>query len=187
LNSIEKIKKKRHFKIQEKGKTNFGLVQPSSARPAARVRPLHLTGGSRLSAPVHARTLSLPLSLCPVGPTYRRQLPLCARPTLSMSRGPRPSVPRVVHPAPFLSLSVSWASLVSSIFPATAADPHPRARREDRPHRLPMRHSSFLSPACTRSLSPVSFRTRSPSLALCHRRSCSPEIHVRCSSHPACQ
>jgi hypothetical protein len=61
--------------------------------------------------------------------------------------------------------SVPWASPVSSAFPANRPDPRAHACREDQPCRLPMRPSSFLSPAHTRSLSPASFRPRSPSLA----------------------
>jgi hypothetical protein len=91
----------------------------------------------------------------------------------------------------YLSLSlylvVSWASLVSSVFPTTTADSRLRARLEDHPHHSLTCPSSFFSPARTRSASPASFHPRSPSLVLCHRRPWSPEILTRRAGHPALQ
>jgi hypothetical protein len=84
-----------------------------------------------------------------------------------------------------LSLYALWDPLVSSVFPATAADPRLCTCRGDHPHRSPMRPSSFLNLARTRSLSPASFRTLSPSLALCRRRPGSPEIRGHATSRPA--
>jgi hypothetical protein len=140
LNSLVKIKKNISKFRKKENSISAHPAQSGPARP--HVRPLRLTGGSCLSVPARARTLYLPLSLCPVGPTCRHQLPSRARPTLSLFRGPRLSAPRTVHPRP-LSLAAPWASLVSSIFPATVADPHPRARRGDRPRRSPTRPAPF--------------------------------------------
>jgi hypothetical protein len=73
--------------------------------------PLPLTGGVDLSAlfPSCARAHSLSV--------------LQARLVSATNRSPVCS----------LSLAVQWESLVSSVFPATAADPRPRVRRGDRP------------------------------------------------------
>jgi hypothetical protein len=126
------------------------------------------------------RKLALSPSLCPVGPICRRRFPRMCAPTLSLCCGPASLAPRTVSPlALSLSLAARWACPVSFVFPATATDPRPRICRGDRPGRLPMHPSSLLNPVRTRSLSPASFRTSSPSLALYHRHSHSSEIHDR--------
>jgi hypothetical protein len=133
-----------------------------------------------------ARTLSPPF-LCPVGLAYRHRLPSPEHPD---------------------SLSVPWAQLVSApsrslralVSSRCAVGPPyqlrlPReppwtsahARREPRPRRLPMRPSSLLSTARTRSLSPASFHASSLSRALCPCRSRSPETHTRRTGRPARQ
>jgi hypothetical protein len=61
------------------------------------------------------------------------------------------------------------------------------ARRGPQPCRLPMHPSSLLSTANTRTRSPASFRASSPSLALCSRRSASPEFRARRAHRPARQ
>jgi hypothetical protein len=133
--------------------------------------------------PVSASSRPLALSPCVSAKSPRARAPL----SLSLSHGPHPSAPRTVHPAPSLSLSARWASPINTVFPATVADPRPHARKKDWPRRLPTCPSSFLSPACTRSLFPTSFRPRSPSLALCRRRQCSLVIRARCVGRPAHQ
>jgi hypothetical protein len=126
LNSLEKIKKKSISKFKKKA-NSAQAAQPSPARP--RARPLRLTGGFHLSAAARARTLLLPLSLCWVRSTCRCQLLLCAPRPLSVLWARLVSV---VHrsSARSLSLAATWGPPVSSIFPATAVDPRPRARRE---------------------------------------------------------
>jgi hypothetical protein len=114
-----------------------------------RARHRLLIGGPHLS--VSRLALLHTLSLCPAGPTCRRQLPSARAPLSLCTAGPALQQHELFTLA--LSLSSPSASLVSSVFPATADDPRPRARREDRPRRLPTRTSSFLSPARTRSLS----------------------------------
>jgi hypothetical protein len=59
------------------------------------------------------------------------------------------------------------------------------AYREPRPCRLPTHPSSLLSTAHTRTLSPASLRTSSPTLALCFRLSRSPEFRAHCASYLA--
>jgi hypothetical protein len=144
LNSIEKIKRKDISKFRKIEK----LIRPKQPNPAqlgrACARLLHLTGGSHLSAPAHARTLSLPFSLCLVGPTCRCQSPSRARSTLSVSRALSINVANC-SPTPSLALSLSLChgAPVSYVFPATAADPRPCAHREDIPHRPPTRPAPF--------------------------------------------
>jgi hypothetical protein len=86
LNSIEKIKRKAFGNSRKIGKPNSAhLAQSSPARP--RVRPLHLTGETRLSAsatPALARALSPSpsaggASLSAPIPSFARPLPLAAR------------------------------------------------------------------------------------------------------------
>jgi hypothetical protein len=146
-------------------------VLPVSDDLRPRTLSLPLPGGADLSVPFLSRARTHSLS------TLRAFL------VSTMNRSATRS----------LCLAARWASPVSSVFPATAADPRSRVRRGDHPRRLPTRPSSLLSPAHTRSLSPASFRTRSLSRALpsplalagdpqsCYRPSSPPET---ARSHP---
>jgi hypothetical protein len=104
---MKKENRKGIRKSREKEKEK--AAQPG--RAPARLPPL--TGGPRLSATVlpHARPLSL--ARCPVGPICRRQLlhPLAL--SLSVSRA-RSACRRAIAPRSLFSLSVPWASPVSS-------------------------------------------------------------------------
>ena len=68
---------------KEKRKQPSGPTKPSQA-----VRPRRLTGGFHLSTAVSLRLRSLSLSLCPVGPLYRHQLPSPTCHFPSLPRGP---------------------------------------------------------------------------------------------------
>ena len=134
----------------------------SNSAQLGRPRPLRLTGESHLSAMAafaHSLAPLLPLS---GGANLSASFPSRARaPPLSTLRA------RIVNvvdrsPARSLSLAMRWASPVSSVFPTTDADPRPQVRHGDHPRCLPTRTCSLLNPAHTRSLSPTSFRTRSP-------------------------
>jgi hypothetical protein len=92
LNSIEKIKRKDISKFRKMKKPNS--AHSAQIGPASHARASALP--NRWVPPVSARALSLPLSLCPVGPACRHQLPSHACPALSLSRGPRLSVSRTV-------------------------------------------------------------------------------------------
>jgi hypothetical protein len=130
------------------------------------------------------RPLSLPL---PGGADLSTPFPSRARAhSLSALRACHVSATNR-SPARSLSLAARWASPVSSVFNATTADPHLRLHRGDHSHHLPTRPSSLLNPVSTRSLSPASFRTRSPSLALYPCRSRSLEIRDRAPDRPARQ
>jgi hypothetical protein len=163
--------------------------RPSSAQPGrAPVRLHRLTGGRHLSAKVSAPARSLPPSLYLVGPGCRCRFLRPHAPLPSLPCGP--ALPGV-DPLPralALSLAAPWASYVSFAFPVPAVDQRTRtrARRQDpRPRRPPSRHSSFLSTPRTRTHSPISFHAAPLSLALCPRRSTSPETHAHLSDHPA--
>jgi hypothetical protein len=74
---------------------------------------------------------------------FTRALPL------SLSRGPESLVAEPLPRAPLSSLSVPWACLVSSAFPALAVDRRVRTRarrRVSQPQRLPTRQAPFLEP-----------------------------------------
>jgi hypothetical protein len=118
---------------------------------------LPLLGGANLSA--QTSLARAPPSLYVAGPPHQRCEPFV----------------RALARSHFM-----WASLVSSIFPATAADPHLRTHCGDRTCRLPMRPSSFLSPAHVAC-------PRLPSLALYRRRLCSPKILACCAGRLARQ
>jgi hypothetical protein len=112
-----------------------------------------------VSATSHARTLSLPL---PTGVDLSAPTSL-ARASISLCVAGPPRQRREPYArALALSLAAPWGPFVSSVFPATAADPRSRTRRGDRPRRSLTHPSSFLSPP-PHSLSPVSFRPLSPS------------------------
>jgi hypothetical protein len=130
--------------------------------------------------------LSLPLSLYLVGSICRRCFPRVRAPSLSLCCGPISLAPRIVRSRTH-SLVARWVSPISSVFPATAANPRPRVCRGDRPCHLPMRPISHLNLARTRCFSPALFRTLSPSLALCHHRSRSLEICGHTVGRPARQ
>jgi hypothetical protein len=95
-------------------------------------------------------SLSRPPSLarCPVDPTCRRQFPSPVRSlslSLSVSRARFASAEPLPRASPFLS--VPWACLVSSTFPAPAVDRRmrTRARRQvSRPRCPPTRPAPFL-------------------------------------------
>jgi hypothetical protein len=113
--------------------------------------PLGALSGPHLSATACVLALSLPLSLCPVGPICRRRFPCAHTPTLSVLRARLISV---MDRSPARSISARWASPVSFVFPATAADPRPHAHRGGCPCRSPTRPSSFLAPLAP-ALSPL--------------------------------
>jgi hypothetical protein len=132
----------------------------------------------------HTLPLSLPL---PDGADLSASFPSRASAhSLSVLRA---CLVSATNPSPSRSLShaMHWASPVNSVFPTTDADPRPQVRHGDHPRCLPTRTCSLLNPAHTRSLSPTSFRTRSPYLMLCPRRSRSPEIHDHAAGRPAGQ
>jgi hypothetical protein len=148
---------------------------PGSAQPGrAHARPRHRSA----AVPFPARLL-LP-SLCPVGPGCRRQLPPPSRPSsLSASRA-HFARHQVVAPACPLSLSLHRGT------PCQLRLPRARTRaRSPKSSAMTPAHvpSSFLSLALTRS--PVPFRTAPPSLALCPRRSASPETRAHRAGHLA--
>jgi hypothetical protein len=109
----------------------------------------------------------IPLPLCLMGPPRQRiePLPPCDRP-LSLRRGTTLLAPSSPRPR--------WTN--------TRALAH--ACQDLRPRRPPTHPSSFLSTTRARTRSPVPFRTASPSLALCPRRSASPETLARRASRP---
>jgi hypothetical protein len=111
-----------------------------------------------------------PLPLCLAGPPCQcaKPLPPCAH-SLSLRRGTALSAPPSPRP------------------PWTSTRALTRACRDPRPRRLPTHPSSFLSTARARTRSPVPFRTASPSLALCPRRSTSPVNRACRASRPARQ
>jgi hypothetical protein len=136
-----------------------------------RVRP----SSNRRTPPVGAVPFArshaspFPLSLCSVGPTCRCHFLSHAPHTLSVQRTPPVSAVNHSLCALPLSLVAPWSPYqlrLTSKPPLTSA----QARREPQPRRLPTCPSSLLSLARTCSLSPASFRPRSPSLALCYRR-----------------
>jgi hypothetical protein len=173
------------LEIRGKRKSEFNLAIP--AQPGrTRVRPLRLTGGSHLTATTRIHTLSLPLSLYLVRPICRRRFPRARPLSLSLSALWARLISAVDHsPAHSLSLSLSIAvplgPHVSSVFPTTTSDPRSRTHRGDHPRRPPTRPSSLLGPARTRSLPFLISHT----LALCHRRPCSPQIHDHAIGRPA--
>jgi hypothetical protein len=131
--------------------------------------------------------LSLSPSLCPVGPGCRHRLPSLARRFLYLPRGPTSSAHRAVPSVRPLPLAAAWDRPVSFAFPAPRHGPkrvHSRTHAEIPGHvARPRTPSSFLSTARTRTRSPVPFRASSLSLALCPRRSTSPETHARRAGH----
>jgi hypothetical protein len=126
-------------------------VPPASNSPRlhALAPSLPLPGGADLLA---STSLACALSLCSVGPHCQ-----CCGP--------------FAHKLA-LSLPALWGSLVSSVFPATTADPRRRARRGDHPRRSLTCPRSFLSPARTRSLRCLI----SPTLTLSHVLSSPPML-----------
>jgi hypothetical protein len=160
LNSIEKIKIKAF--------RNSGKIEKSHFGPASRARLLSLIGGSRLSALARARALSLPISLCPVGPVYRRQFPLPARPLslcpVGLAR--QRCEPFYLRPC---SLSLRCRAPCQLCLPRKPPWTSVHTRQQLQPRRLPTCLSSLLSTAYTRSLFPASFHTRPLSLTLCRR------------------
>jgi hypothetical protein len=140
----------------------------------------------RLSAPSRARMSQLPLSLCPVGPICRCRFSSGARPVHYLSRGPRPSAP---SPVPLTHAPVTLCRGPAMLAPPSLQPSltHAHTHREVRSCCQPTCPSSFLSPACTRSLPPATFRPHSPSLALCHRRQSSPVTNARRAGYPVHQ
>ena len=116
------------------------------------MRPRRRTGEPRLSA------AALSPALCPLGPTCRRQFPSLARsPSLSVSWARAASRRAITLVHPFLSLSASWASPVSSSPSVLAVDQRvrPRARRRvSRPRRHPCTSAPFLEPRQCPALAP---------------------------------
>jgi hypothetical protein len=166
LNSLEKIKRKAFQNLGKKEKSNSAQFSPTQPSQAARAYPLCL------SATAH------PCSLSPFawwGRSVDAGFPhACAPLSLSLSLSLSALRARLVSvvnrsPSRSLSLAAPWAT-VSSVFPATTADPCPRARRGDRPRRMPTRLSSYLSTARTRSLCPASFHPLSCSVVAARAR-----------------
>jgi hypothetical protein len=160
---------KKELEIQKKkGKTilaQFDPVWPSPGRQRARPLPDRRPPPVSVSPASCARAPFLPL---PGGADLSAPVPLTCVPSLSLSLslhcGPASSASLHIHST--CRASAPWASSVSPVLPATAANTRAHARREVRPRRLPTRPSSFLSPARPRSLSPASFRPCSSSVAL---------------------
>jgi hypothetical protein len=75
-NPIEKEIEK-ELENPEKKKRRKEPSRPT--KPSQAARPRRLTGGLRLSTAVFPRACPPSLALCPVGPTYRRQVPSPAR------------------------------------------------------------------------------------------------------------
>jgi hypothetical protein len=159
LNSIEKIKRKYISKFKKKE----NKFRPSSAQLA---RPRSLSPSARWGRSVDSSCLRprSPLSLSAMW--ARLVSARCLR-------------PRACAFAP-------WAHPVSLVFSATAVDQRAHMMRSSAtsPAHSPQ---LLLSPANSRSLSPASFCPRSPSLALCRRRICSPKIHAHRVVRPARQ
>jgi hypothetical protein len=130
-------------------------VGPTSQRRLASTHELSLPPSVRWGQSVGAVSLTCvrPLFLCTAGLPRQRHKPFA-------------------H-ALALSLATWWASPVSSVFPATAADPRSRVHSGDRPRHLPTRPSSLLNPAHTQSLSLPHFTNARPlsrsAIAACAR------------------
>jgi hypothetical protein len=164
--------------------------RPSLAQPGhALARPRRPTGGLHLSAAVPFSARSLSSSLYPVGPGCRRQLPPPSRPSSLSASQARFAKHRVVAPARPLSLAASWDPCQLHL-PRAHRGParaHSRTFAESSATSLAHAPSSFLSPAHARTRSPVPIHTASPSLALCPRRSASPETRAHRAGHLARQ
>jgi hypothetical protein len=122
--------------------------QPSRpTKPSKAARPRRLTGGPRQSEAVLPRARPPSLALYSVGLTCRRQFP---SPVCSLSVSwTRFASAEPLPPLVLFSLSVSWACLVSSAFPALVVDWRVRIRarrRVSRPRRPPTRPTPFLEP-----------------------------------------
>jgi hypothetical protein len=104
---------------------------------------------------------------------------------LSPSAQRAPPVSAVTRSRRTLSLVAPWDPLSATPSPRTTANQRARTPRTPTTSHA---HApiSLLSPARTRSLSPVSFRPLSPSLALCRRQS-SPEENAHCVDRPGHQ
>jgi hypothetical protein len=138
LKSKEKIKWKAFGKYQKKEK-RIRPVKPSLAQQG-RVRACSAwqVGHTYQLQPAPARSRSL-------SPSARLGRPVSANfleraRSLSLCFGPASSAPWTIRSR---SERERWASPVSYVFPATAADPRPHARHGDYPRRSPTRPSSF--------------------------------------------
>jgi hypothetical protein len=136
-----------------------------------------------VSAPVRTP----PPSLCPVGPTCRRQLfslpaalfPLCLMGPFCQALSRCPARP----------FSLCAVGLPCQLRPPRArrgpASAHSRTSPGSSATSLCPRPSSFLSPARARTHSHASFHAVPPSLALCSHRQTSPETRARLPGHLA--
>jgi hypothetical protein len=135
--------------------------------------PRSLRSGADLSAPFSfARSLPLSLSLSL---------------SLSVSRARIASHRAIAPRPPFFSLCA--VGLPCQFRPsALVVDWRVRTRarrRISRPRRLPTHPAPFLEPASALRTPLASFRSTSPSLALCPRRQPLPETHTRVPGHLA--
>jgi hypothetical protein len=152
------------------------------------VRPCRLTGGLHLSAAVPPACPLL--SLCPVGPLSRHQSPSPAHPSSSLPRRACLVNSLTRFTARLLSLATPWDALSAPPSPRPIVDQHVRTRaRSPGSPATSLAHapSSLLSTACTRTRFPIPLRTVPLSLALCLRRSASPETRARRTNHPVRQ
>jgi hypothetical protein len=178
------IENPRENKIEKKLEIPWKKRKPF--RPSQAARPHRLTGGFHLSAAVSLHVRSLPVSLCPVGPLYRHQLPSPTRPFPYLPRGPVLSVSSRFPSAPAPS-RCAVGPPYQLCLPHEPSWTSAHAPWDPRPRCLPTHPSCLLSSARTRTRSPASFHASSPSLVLSSRRSASPEFRARRAGHPTRQ
>jgi hypothetical protein len=163
-------------------------LSPARPRAPAPAPPDRWTPPVSGSSP--ARALSLPRSLA----ALRDQLvgasfPSPARsPSLSLFRGPGSLATEPLPPRVPFSLSAPWTLPIRSAFPAPTVDRRVRTcarHRVSRPRRRPCTQLPSYSPAGALRTPLASFRTPSPSLALCPRRQPPSETRARVPDHPA--
>jgi hypothetical protein len=158
-----------------KRKKPFRPKPAHQAQSRARLPPL--TGGPRLSAPVsHACPLSL--AHCPVGPICRRRFPSPARSLFSLCLAglDHQSSSHCPERPSFLSLRRG---------PTLLAPPSPRVAGFLGHDARPRAQLPSYSPAGAPHTPLTSFRTLSPSLALCPRRQPPLETRAHVPGHPA--
>jgi hypothetical protein len=148
-------------------------------------RPRRLTGGIHLSAATPSPTRPLSPSLCPVLPGYPRRFPRPRALLLSLPCGPALPVIEQLPRALVLSLYVVGLSCQLRL-PHARRGPA-RARTSPGTSATSSAHAFqlFLSTARTRTHFPASFHAALLSLALCPRRSTSPETHACLPGHLA--
>jgi hypothetical protein len=128
----------------------------------------------------HTRALSHSPSHYPVGSTCRRRSPPHAH-RLSLTHGPHLSARPLVRST---ALADPWDRLVSSTLPANRRGP--TCTHAEIPGHIACPHTPF-EHRPHHTVCPASFNASSPSLALCSRRSHSPEFHGHTTDCPARQ